>query len=461
MRLTTCCIDSTSHLPLAPRLVAVRDVAARRAQPQFGNPSPDRGQQDLAAGERRPPTRPLYQPVDVREREQERARAGRDPRRDQEQQRDVHLRRSRRTTSPTSPRSSSPAPTSRCSSAPTSGPLLREFELAYNLGDPQQARKFLGMGKLKTTKYVVKFDILKAEQIASAQQGFDGRAIGDMAALAGAFSRSWGGAQAGAVAGRGIGSVQSNEATTVWLVGMRYKIINAETTEQVATGYTEEKMEIGATRQAALGVSQSQRGASASTRWCSDSCRSRCGRSTASTSSRGPLKERGRRLRGRRRRFRARRGDARMPSNDRLGKYEIRGDARARRDGRRLRGVRPDDQAPSSRSRRSARDQLAGDDVAERARALPPRGAGGGTPRPPEHRRDLRVRRGRAARRTSRWSTSRAASSRLLRRQRATSPRRHRAAHDADPRRARLLAPPASSTATSSRPTSSCSRTAP
>jgi len=140
------------------------------------------------------------------------------------------------------------------------GPLLREFELAYNLGDPQQARKFLGMGKLKTTKYVVKFDILKAEQIASAQQGFDGRAIGDMAALAGAFSRSWGGAQAGAVAGRGIGSVQSNEATSVWLVGMRYKIINAETTEQVATGYTEEKMEIGATRQAVLGVSQSQQG---------------------------------------------------------------------------------------------------------------------------------------------------------------------------------------------------------
>jgi hypothetical protein len=46
----------------------------------------------------------------------------------------------------------------------------------------------------------------------------------------------------------------------VWLVGMRYKIINAETTEQVATGYTEEKMEIGATRQAALGVSQSQQG---------------------------------------------------------------------------------------------------------------------------------------------------------------------------------------------------------
>ena len=61
------------------------------------------------------------------------------------------------------------------------GPILKEFELAYNLGDPQAARKFLGMGKLKTTKYVVKFDILKAEQIAQAQQGFDGRTLGQMA----------------------------------------------------------------------------------------------------------------------------------------------------------------------------------------------------------------------------------------------------------------------------------------
>ena len=47
-----------------------------------------------------------------------------------------------------------------------------------NLGDPQAARKFLGMGKLKSTKYVVKFDILKTEQVAAAQSGFDGRAIG-------------------------------------------------------------------------------------------------------------------------------------------------------------------------------------------------------------------------------------------------------------------------------------------
>jgi hypothetical protein len=140
------------------------------------------------------------------------------------------------------------------------GPLMREFELAYNLGDPQQARKFLQMGKLRTTKYVVKFDILKAEQIASAQQGFDGRTLGQMAGALGALSGSWGGARAGVVGGTAIGSVRSGEATTVWLIGMRYKIMDAETTEQVAQGYTEEKMEVGATTQAALGISQSQQG---------------------------------------------------------------------------------------------------------------------------------------------------------------------------------------------------------
>jgi hypothetical protein len=140
------------------------------------------------------------------------------------------------------------------------GPLLKEFELAYNLGDPDQARKFLRMGKLKTTKYVIKFDILKTEQVAAAQQNFDGRTLGQMAGLLGAFSGSRGGAAAGAVGGTAVGSAHSEEATSVWVIGMRYKIINAETTEQLATGYTEEKMEIGAKGSGFLGVNQSQQG---------------------------------------------------------------------------------------------------------------------------------------------------------------------------------------------------------
>ncbi len=116
------------------------------------------------------------------------------------------------------------------------------------------------MGKLKSTKYVVKFDILKTEQVAAAQSGFDGRAIGNMMGLAGVFSGSRGGAQAGTVAGAGVGSIQTGESSGVWIIGMRYKIINAETTEQVAQGYTEEKMEVGAKSTSVLGISESQQG---------------------------------------------------------------------------------------------------------------------------------------------------------------------------------------------------------
>ena len=134
------------------------------------------------------------------------------------------------------------------------GPLLNEFTLAYNLGDPQAARKFLGMGKLKSTKYVVKFDILKTEQVAAAQSGFDGRALGQMAGVLGGWGR---GSQAAAV---GAGSVHTSESSGVWIIGMRYKIINAETTEQLANGYTEEKMEVGAKSTSVMGVSESQQG---------------------------------------------------------------------------------------------------------------------------------------------------------------------------------------------------------
>jgi hypothetical protein len=68
------------------------------------------------------------------------------------------------------------------------------------------------------------------------------------------------GSRGGAAATTAVGSVHSDEATSVWVIGMRYKIINAETTEQVATGYTEEKMEIGAVSSGALGIHQSQQG---------------------------------------------------------------------------------------------------------------------------------------------------------------------------------------------------------
>jgi hypothetical protein len=132
------------------------------------------------------------------------------------------------------------------------GNLLQEISLAYNLGDVDKARKTMGVGKLKTTKWIVKFDILKAEQIAENKQGFDGRAIGALGSLFGSVG--------GTVAGHVVSNTQTSEATAVWLIGMRYKIMDASTTEQVGQGYKELKMEVGATQTSVMGVSQGAKG---------------------------------------------------------------------------------------------------------------------------------------------------------------------------------------------------------
>ena len=133
------------------------------------------------------------------------------------------------------------------------GNLLQEVSLAYNLGDVQQARKTMQMGKLKTTQWVVKFDILKAEQIAENKKGFDGRAVGGLISM-------FGGGYGGAAAGHVTSSVQTQESTGVWLIGMRYKIMDANTTEQVAQGYKELKMEVGASQTSVMGVSEGAKG---------------------------------------------------------------------------------------------------------------------------------------------------------------------------------------------------------
>ena len=161
------------------------------------------------------------------------------------------------------------------------GPVLKEFELAYNLGDPQAARKFLGMGKLKT--HEVRRQVRHPEDRAGR-----GRAAGLRRPRARQHGRRCSARSAdraaaraaGAVGGTAVGSVHTGEATGVWIIGMRYKIINAETTEQLAQGYTEEKMEVGAKSSSVLGVSQSQQGGVRSTRWCSGWCRNPCGKST-------------------------------------------------------------------------------------------------------------------------------------------------------------------------------------
>lgn len=134
------------------------------------------------------------------------------------------------------------------------GPMLNEIQLAYSAGDPDEAHKVMKKGKLKTTKWIVKFDILKAEQVAQQSQGFNG---GVASSLLGTFSR---GSQASNAAQTVTGSVNTSGSAGVWVIGMRYKILDATTTEQVAQGYTEEKMEIGAKSTSVGGISAAAAG---------------------------------------------------------------------------------------------------------------------------------------------------------------------------------------------------------
>jgi hypothetical protein len=255
------------------------------------------------------------------------------------------------------------------------GPVLREFELAYNLGDPQAARKYLGMGKMKTTKYVVKFDILKTEQVAQAQQSFDGHTLGQMAGWLGRFADRAEAPRGEASAARRSVPVHSGEATSVWVIGMRYKIINAETTEQLAQGYTEEKMEVGATSSGALGVNSAQRGGAGLDTMVQRLIRSRCGKSTPSTSD-GRFGKRMRDTCNERAAQRLRSAPHADPMEEFQSSASTRSAASsARRDGRRLRGLRSAD-----RARRRAEDHPPrGAGRARKRRrsgALPPRGAG-------------------------------------------------------------------------------------
>jgi len=127
------------------------------------------------------------------------------------------------------------------------GPMLKEVELAVNMGSPDALQKFK-KGKFKSTQWFVKFDILKAEEVTAAGSGFDGNAIGSI------FGSIVGGVT-GSVGNTAISSTHGSEDAAVWLVGLRYKIIDASTSEQVSTGYIEKKMETGLKTQAVLGMS--------------------------------------------------------------------------------------------------------------------------------------------------------------------------------------------------------------
>ncbi|MEF3696487.1 hypothetical protein [Desulfolutivibrio sp.] len=132
--------------------------------------------------------------------------------------------------------------------------FFNEFALAANLGDAE-ALAIFRKGRFKATNWLVAFDVLKAEPVADVKQNVDGSTLG---ALVGLGLTLAGSSDAGRIAGTTIASIKGNDRSVIWNVGLRYKILDANTGMQVATGYFEDKLEIKASMQSFLGATQAQ-----------------------------------------------------------------------------------------------------------------------------------------------------------------------------------------------------------
>ncbi len=133
------------------------------------------------------------------------------------------------------------------------GSMIQEIEVAANLGDAQTLKKFK-KGKMQATNWLIRFDIIKAEPVAQVEKKFDGTYLGIIAGSAvGSATNSW---VAGTASGAGVASVKAEEASGVWIVGLRYKVLDANTGEQVASDYFEDKMEISSKGGGALGYTE-------------------------------------------------------------------------------------------------------------------------------------------------------------------------------------------------------------
>jgi hypothetical protein len=140
------------------------------------------------------------------------------------------------------------------------GGVLMEVDTATRLGDRAAMESLVRSGQLKGTRWLAKFDLLKAEPIATASRGVDGQPVADVVGILGQWSNSLRGQRAAQVGQVAAGSVQAERSAQVWLVGMRYRVIDAESGEQAGQGYVEERMESGAQGATVMGVSGSSQG---------------------------------------------------------------------------------------------------------------------------------------------------------------------------------------------------------
>jgi hypothetical protein len=93
-------------------------------------------------------------------------------------------------------------------------------------------------------KFAIKFDIIKAESLAKASEGFSGGAMGGML---------------GGVGGRVLSSVKTTDKAEVWNIAMRWQAIDSSG-DVLGTGMVEDRMELGAKGSSVMGVSSGASG---------------------------------------------------------------------------------------------------------------------------------------------------------------------------------------------------------
>jgi hypothetical protein len=138
-----------------------------------------------------------------------------------------------------------------------SQPFFQEIALAANLGDAD-ALKVFRKGKFKAARWLLTFNILKAEPTVYVTKGFDGETAGAAIELVALIANKGEKSTLGSMLGKTVASAKSADTSAIWLVGLQYKIVDAATGQQVVQGYIEDKMEATTSMNSFLGATNQQ-----------------------------------------------------------------------------------------------------------------------------------------------------------------------------------------------------------
>ncbi|GAB7082030.1 hypothetical protein [Megalodesulfovibrio paquesii] len=134
-------------------------------------------------------------------------------------------------------------------------PLFEEIALAATMSDADALRLFR-KSSLPTARYLMAFDVLKAEPIAWEAKGGDGQILGAIVELGILLATRGDDSGLGKSANAAISSIKAYDYNTTWQVTLGYKVIDPDTGTIVHSGSVEEKQVAQDELNAALGISE-------------------------------------------------------------------------------------------------------------------------------------------------------------------------------------------------------------